>query len=92
MLQHRPDGRMTIDPMTDAQLDATGLKCPIPVLKARKVIKDLKVGETLEVLATDPGSVADFEAFCATGGYQLLEQNRNGDIFRFLIRVNAEIP
>ncbi len=73
--------------MADAQLDATGLKCPIPVLKAHKMIKSLTGGETFEVLATDPGSVADFEAFCATGGHELLEQTREGEIFRFLIKV-----
>ncbi len=73
--------------MADTQLDATGLKCPLPVLKARKMIKNMSVGETLEVLATDPGSVEDFEAFCATGGHELLEQTRDGEVFRFLIKV-----
>ena len=73
--------------MSDAQLDATGLKCPIPVLKARKMIKGLAGGETLEILATDPGSVADFEAFCAAGGHMLVEHTRDGEVFRFLIRV-----
>jgi len=73
--------------MADAQLDATGLKCPLPVLKARKVIKSLNGGEVLEVLATDPGSVDDFEAFCVAGGYELQDQTREGDVFRFLIKV-----
>ncbi len=73
--------------MAKALLDATGLKCPIPVLKARKMIKGLAGGETLEVLATDPGSVADFEAFCATGGHELLGHSHEGDVFRFLIRI-----
>ena len=62
--------------MADEQLDARGLKCPLPVLKARKALKGLAGGQTLEILATDPGSVADFEAFCAVGGHQLLEQTR----------------
>ncbi len=74
-------------PMADAQLDATGLKCPIPVLKAHKIIKKMTGGETFEVHATDPGSVADFEAFCAAGGHELLEQTREGEVFRFLIKV-----
>lgn len=73
--------------MADAQLDATGLKCPLPVLKAGKMIKTMSAGETFEVRATDPGSVEDFEAFCAAGGHELLNQTREGDVFRFLIKV-----
>jgi len=70
--------------MADSQLDATGMKCPIPVLKARKIVRGLTGGSTLEILATDPGSVPDFEAFCATGGHELLEHSREGEVFRFL--------
>lgn len=73
--------------MADVQLDATGLKCPLPVLKARKMVKGLPGGGTIEILATDPGAVADFEAFCAAGGHDLVEQTRDGDVFRFLIRI-----
>ena len=73
--------------MADSQLDATGLKCPIPVLKARKIARGLPGGTTLEVLATDPGSVPDFEAFCKTGGHELLEHSRDGEVFRFLIKL-----
>ncbi len=73
--------------MADSQLDATGMKCPIPVLKARKMVRGLAGGSTLEILATDPGSVPDFEAFCATGGHELLEHSRDGEVFRFLIRL-----
>ncbi len=73
--------------MADVQLDARGLKCPLPVLKARKALKGLGDGQTLEVLATDPGSVDDFEAFCAVGGYELLEQTHDDNIFRFVIDV-----
>ena len=50
--------------MADATLDAQGLNCPLPILKARKALKDVADGGTLEILATDPGAVADFEAFC----------------------------
>ena len=74
--------------MAGAQLDATGLKCPIPVLKARKVIRGLARGDTLEVLSTDPGSVADFEAFCDAGGHELLEHSHDGEVFHFLIKVS----
>lgn len=73
--------------MADEQLDARGLKCPLPVLKARKALKGLTGGQTLEILATDPGSVADFEAFCSVGGHELLEQTRDRDVFRFIIKV-----
>ena len=74
--------------MASAQLDATGLRCPIPVLKASKVIRNLARGDTLEVLSTDPGAVADFEAFCDTGGHELLERSRDGEVYRFLIKVS----
>ena len=75
--------------MATTLLDATGLKCPIPVLKARKVVRGLVPGDTLEVLSTDPGSVPDFEAFCETGGHQLVEHSKDGEVFRFLIRISG---
>ena len=51
--------------MADKVLDAKGLNCPLPILKAKKALKDVPDGGTLEVLSTDPGSVADFQAFAA---------------------------
>ena len=51
--------------MPDKILDAKGLNCPLPILKAKKALQDVPAGGTLEVWATDPGSVADFTAFCA---------------------------
>lgn len=72
--------------MADKTLDTKGLNCPLPILKAKKAIAEIPGGGTLEVLATDPGSVPDFKAFCAAGGHTLLEQNEVGGIFRFLIR------
>jgi len=66
-------------------LDTKGLKCPLPVLKARRAMKELGAGDVLEVLATDPGSVKDFEAFCRTTGDRLLDSRRDGDIFIFAI-------
>ncbi|MBL95451.1 MAG: hypothetical protein CMF70_09150 [Magnetovibrio sp.] len=72
--------------MATETLDTKGLNCPMPVLKAKKSIKSLNVGDTLEVLGTDPGSVKDFEAFCSATGHKLLESNSAGDgIYRFLI-------
>jgi len=67
-------------------LDTKGLKCPLPVLKARRAMKALERGAVLEVHATDPGSVKDFEAFCATTGDALLSSRREGDVFVFEIR------
>jgi tRNA 2-thiouridine synthesizing protein A len=72
--------------MADQTLDAKGLNCPLPILKAKKAIKDVPVGGTLEVLATDPGSVADFQAFCRTTGNELVEHSEDGGVYTFTIR------
>jgi tRNA 2-thiouridine synthesizing protein A len=72
--------------MADHTLDAKGLNCPLPILKARKALKDVAAGETLEILSTDPGSVADFQAFCRQTGNELLESTTDDSVFRFLIR------
>ena len=71
----------------DATLDATGLLCPLPVLKARRALKPLAPGAVLEVLATDPGAVRDFEHFCRTTGCELLEATEAPDgVLRFLLK------
>src|SRR6266852_543607 len=71
----------------DAALDATGLLCPLPVLKARRALKPLPPGAVLEVLATDPGAVKDFEHFCATTGCELIEASEQpGGVLRFVMR------
>ena len=75
--------------MADHTLDAKGLNCPLPILKARKALKEVPAGGTLEVLATDPGSVADFEAFCRQTGNEIVEQSVDGKVYRFLIKHNA---
>jgi tRNA 2-thiouridine synthesizing protein A len=72
--------------MADHTLDAKGLNCPLPILKARKALKDVPAGGTLEILATDPGSVADFEAFCRQTGNELVEHAVDGNVYRFLIK------
>ena len=69
-----------------AMLDTKGMNCPLPILKTRKVIKGLAVGDTLQVLSTDPGSVRDFEAFCRSTGNELLESDEENGVFIFLIR------
>ena len=71
----------------DAKLDATGLLCPLPVLKARRALKSIPAGGLLEVLATDPGATKDFEHFCNTTGCELVEADeRQGGILRFLLK------
>ena len=72
--------------MADQVLDAKGLNCPLPILKAKKALKSLADGNTLEVVSTDPGSVADFAAFCRTTGNELVEQNEVDGIYTYLIR------
>ena len=67
-------------------LDVKSLTCPLPVLKAKKAMKDVPRGGTLVVLATDPGSVEDFKVFCKSTGATLLEQEEAGGVFRFLIK------
>lgn len=75
--------------MSEHLLDAKGLNCPLPILKARKALKDVPAGETLEILATDPGSVADFQAFCRQTGNELVEHSQDEDVYRFLIKHTA---
>jgi tRNA 2-thiouridine synthesizing protein A len=67
------------------QLDTKGLMCPLPVLKARRALKDMAVGDVLEIEATDPGSVKDFEHFCETTGHRLIDANATGGIFSYRI-------
>ena len=67
--------------MADQLLDAKGLNCPLPILRAKKALKDVAVGGTLEVLATDPGAVKDFEAFCRVTGNELLESKVKDGVF-----------
>lgn len=73
----------------DHSLDAKGLSCPLPILKARKALNSMAAGEALQVEATDAGSVADFAAFCRTTGNELLESSQNDGVYSFLIRKPA---
>ncbi len=72
--------------MADIHLDTSGLNCPLPILKAKKAIKQVPAGGTLEVIATDPGAVEDFETFCRVSGHTLVESQETNGVFRFLIR------
>lgn len=75
--------------MVAQTLDTKGLNCPLPILKAKKAIKDLQSGDILEILATDPGSVKDFEAFARATGNELMESNEDDGVFRFLLKKSA---
>jgi tRNA 2-thiouridine synthesizing protein A len=66
-----------------------GLACPLPILKTRKALSELPKGATLEVLATDPGAVADFLAFAESTGNALIEHSESGGVYRFLLRHSA---
>jgi tRNA 2-thiouridine synthesizing protein A len=68
-------------------LDARGSACPMPIVKTAQAFKTLAVGDTLEILATDRGSVSDVPAWCRFTGNELLEQSEEaGPIFRFVVR------
>jgi tRNA 2-thiouridine synthesizing protein A len=75
--------------MADQTLDAKGLNCPLPILRAKKALSTLPPGGTLEVLATDPGAVKDFEAFARTTGHELMESTTEGNVFRFILKRKA---
>ncbi len=70
----------------DLELDARGLNCPLPILRAKKSIKELASGQVLRVLTTDPGSVKDFEAFCKQTGNELLASKGSDGTFSFDIK------
>lgn len=67
-------------------LDAKGLACPMPIVRARKAMKDLQAGDVLEIHATDKGAVADLAAWAASGGHALKDQQQDGDVFKFWIQ------
>ena len=73
----------------EVTLDARGLKCPLPVLKARRTLKNLPAGGLLRVLATDPGATKDFAHFCETTGCVLVESGQEGEVLRFVLRKPA---
>ncbi|HWQ40010.1 MAG TPA: sulfurtransferase TusA family protein [Burkholderiales bacterium] len=72
--------------VADRELDTRGLNCPLPILRTKKALNDMAAGQILKVLATDPGSVRDFQAFCKQTGHALLESSENNGEFLFLLR------
>jgi len=71
--------------MADQELDASGLNCPLPILRAKKTLNGMESTQVLHIIATDPGSVKDFEAFCKQTGNELTESKEEGGKFHFLI-------
>ena len=72
--------------MANVQVDARGLNCPMPIVKTAQAIKTMASGDTVEVLATDAGSVKDFAAWSKTTGNPMVEQTTDGGVFRFVLR------
>ncbi len=70
----------------DQELDASGLNCPLPILRAKKTLSSLASGQVLHIIATDPGSVKDFDAFAKQTGHELMESREEGGKFHFLIK------
>lgn len=71
---------------TDKEVDATGLSCPLPILKAKKALSDLDSGQTVKVIATDKGSIRDFQEFAKQTGNELVEQETIGNTFIHVLR------
>ena len=70
----------------DQELDARGLNCPLPILRAKKTLNGMTAGEVLKIVSTDPGSVKDFEAFASQTGNELLDSSEEGGEFHFLMK------
>jgi tRNA 2-thiouridine synthesizing protein A len=70
----------------DRELDARGLNCPLPILRTKKLLNEMAGAQVLRVVATDPGSVRDFQAFCRQTGHALLESAQSGAEYVFLLR------
>ena len=73
----------------DKVVDATGLNCPLPILRCKKGLSDMSPSQVLKVIATDPGSVKDFNAFCVQTGHELLQLDENENTFTFYIKKRA---
>jgi TusA-related sulfurtransferase len=75
--------------MTDPELvlvDATGLECPMPLLKAKRALNDMRTGQRLQVVATDQGSVRDFQVFAEQSGHTLLSSRENAGVYTYLLQ------
>ena len=78
--------RRTTMTQFNQELDASGLNCPLPILRAKKSLAAMNSGEVLHIIATDPGSVKDFESFTKQTGNELMQSSETGGKFTFLIK------
>lgn len=76
------DNTMTFD----KEVDARGLNCPLPILRAKKALNDMRTGQVLKIVATDPGAVKDFQAFCKQTGNELLSQAQVEREYSFYVK------
>jgi tRNA 2-thiouridine synthesizing protein A len=90
-LLNRPVARILLG-MSETLLDVKGMNCPLPVLKANRILRGMAAGERLRVLATDRAAVADFQAFCRETGHALLAWSDEAGVFSFVIRRRADDP
>ncbi len=74
---------------TKKVLDLKGMPCPMPVVKVSKGIKEVEVGDVIEALTTDPGSLSDFPAWARTSGNEIVKTEQDGDVIRFFIKRSA---
>lgn len=72
--------------LTSRTLDCVGLFCPMPILKTREAIRGMTVGDLLEMLSDDPASEADMKSWSARTGHELVDIDKHGAVFRFLVR------
>ncbi|GBE10071.1 sulfurtransferase TusA [bacterium BMS3Bbin12] len=70
----------------DQELDASGLNCPLPILRAKKALSAMQTGQVLHIIATDPGAMKDFDAFAKQTGNELLESREEGGKYLFLLK------
>ena len=77
---------MTTELHIDAEVDARGLACPLPILRAKKALSPMASGQLLRVMATDPGSVRDFQAFARQTGNELVAQTQIGTVWSHVMR------
>lgn len=70
----------------DQVIDAKGLACPLPIIRAKKGLMGVEIGQVIEIVCTDPGSVADFQAFSRSTGHELVDSAQDGSEYRFWIR------
>ena len=68
------------------ELDVKGLNCPLPILRTKKVLAEMQSGQTVRVLATDPGSVKDFEAFARQTGNELVNSGENAGVYEYVLK------